>query len=185
MGLLTEPEAAFEYDAVDAFSLQFINQSQFVYPDSTDGGRYLWSFGDGTTSTEPHPQHTFPDAVEYQVTLTAIVCSDTSIYTQTVSTTPTGINPQARAESIRILPPSPNPAASGLPIRIGIEFPHFIQNKTATLRLYDINGRLLHEGKQIGGGVYELPTSGLPAGVYLYGVEWEGNVLDRGKLTLF
>ena len=95
MGLLTEPEAAFEYDAVDAYNVQFINQSQFVYPDSTDGGRYLWSFGDGTTSTEPHPQHSFPDAAEYQVTLTAIVCSDTSIYTQTVSTEPTGINPQA------------------------------------------------------------------------------------------
>ena len=184
MGLLTEPEAAFNYDAVDAYNVQFINQSQFVYPDSTDGGRYLWSFGDGTTSEELHPQHTFPEVAEYEVTLTAIVCSDTSVYTETVSTTPTGINPRARAESIMVLPPSPNPAASGLPIRIGVEFPHFIQNKTATVRLYDINGRLLHQGKQIGGGVYELPTSGL-TGVYLYGVEWEGNVLQRGKLTLF
>ena len=185
MGMLTEPEAAFNYDAVDAFNVQFINQSQYVYPDSIDGGRYLWEFGDGATSTEPHPQHTFPDAAEYEVTLTAIVCSDTSVYTQTVSTTPTGIKPQARAESITILPPNPNPAASGLPIRMGIEFPHFIQNKTATLRLYDINGRLLHEGLQTGGGVYELPTSGLGASIYLYGVEWEGNVLKRGKLTLF
>ena len=185
MGLLTEPEAAFNYDAVDAFNVQFINQSQYVYPDSIDGGRYLWEFGDGATSTEPHPQHTFPDAAEYEVTLTAIVCSDTSVYTQTVSTTPTGIKPQARAESITILPPNPNPTASGLPIRMGIEFPHFIQNKTATLRLYDINGRLLHEGLQTGGGVYELPTSGLGASIYLYGVEWEGNVLKRGKLTLF
>ena len=185
MGLLTEPEAVFNYDAVDSFNVQFINQSQYIYPDSTDGGRYLWSFGDGTTSTEPHPQHTFPDAAEYEVTLTAIVCSDTSVYTETVSTTPTGIKPQARAESIMVLPPSPNPAASGLPIRIGVEFPHFIQNKTALVRLYDINGRLLHEGQQIGGGVYELPTSGLPAGIYLYGVEWEGNALKRGKVTLF
>ena len=185
MGLLTEPEAAFNYDAVDAFNVQFINQSQFVYPDSTDGGRYLWSFGDGTTSTEPHPQHTFPDAAEYEVTLTAIVCSDTSVYTQTVSTEPTGIKPQARGESITVLPPIPNPAASGLPIRIGFEFPHFIQNKTAVVHLYDINGRLLHEGQQTGGGVYELPTSRLTAGMYLYGVEWEGNVLRRGKVTLF
>ena len=150
--MLTEPEAAFSYEAVDAFNVQFINQSQFVYPDSTDGGRYLWSFGDGTTSNEPHPQHTFPEVAEYEVTLTAIVCSDTSVYTQTVSTTPTGIKPQARAESITVLPPSPNPAASGLPVRIGVEFPYFIQNKTALVRLYDINGRLLHEGQQIGGG---------------------------------
>ena len=185
MGLLTEPEAAFEYDAVDAYNVQFINQSQFVYPDSTDGGSYLWSFGDGATSAEPHPQHTYPEVAEYEVTLTAIVCSDTSVYTQTVSTEPTGINPQARAESITVLPPSPNPAASGLPIRIGVEFPHFIQNKAVTVHLYDINGRLLHEGQQIGGGIYELPTSGLTAGIYLYGVEWEGNTLDRGKLMLF
>ena len=185
MGLLTEPVAAFNYDAVDAFNVQFINQSQYIYPDSTDGGRYLWSFGDGTTSNEPHPQHTFPEVADYEVTLTAIVCSDTSVYTQTVSTEPTSINPQARAESITVLPPIPNPAASGLPIRIGFEFPHFIQNKTAVVHLYDINGRLLHEGQQTGGGVYELPTSRLTAGMYLYGVEWEGNVLQRGKLTLF
>ena len=121
----------------------------------------------------------------YEVTLTAIFCNDTVSLSQTVLVEAVGINDLNESCGICVYPPVPNPAASGLPVRMGFEFPHFIQNKTATLRLYDINGRLLHEGKQIGGGVYELPTSGLPAGVYLYGVEWEGNVLDRGKLTLF
>jgi PKD repeat protein len=36
------------------------------------GGRYLWDFGDGTTSTEKNPIHTYQDEGKYAIRLTVI-----------------------------------------------------------------------------------------------------------------
>jgi len=49
---------------------------------------YAWSFGDGTTSTEPNPSHTFAAPGGYTVTLTV--------------TGPTGINAVARTNYVRV-----------------------------------------------------------------------------------
>ncbi|UOR05182.1 gliding motility-associated C-terminal domain-containing protein [Hymenobacter aerilatus] len=38
-------------------------------PIDFDNKQYAWDFGDGTTSTEENPTHTFPDFAEYTVTL--------------------------------------------------------------------------------------------------------------------
>ncbi|MBL8178007.1 MAG: PKD domain-containing protein [Bryobacterales bacterium] len=42
-----------------------------AFQDESEGARtrWLWSFGDGTTSSEQHPQHTYQKAGEYIVTL--------------------------------------------------------------------------------------------------------------------
>lgn len=47
----------------DPYTVEFENHSQ----DFTD---ILWDFGDGTTSTDQNPTHTFPDRGDYLVTLT-------------------------------------------------------------------------------------------------------------------
>lgn len=85
MGLLTVPKAAFTHTTTD-YTAHFSNTSQYVYPDSTDGGHFLWDFGDGTTTTEQAPTHVYPaDTVGvYKVALMGVVCSDTSIYRQSV-----------------------------------------------------------------------------------------------------
>ncbi|MBK9460594.1 MAG: PKD domain-containing protein [Sphingobacteriales bacterium] len=87
MGLLTQPQAAFaaQMDTA-ALRITLQNLSQFVYPDSIDGGHYLWDFGDGATSTQINPTHTYAQGGNYTVTLTAVVCSDTSVFVQEVST---------------------------------------------------------------------------------------------------
>lgn len=93
MGLLTEPQAAFSA-TIDtaALTAAFQNLSDFVYPDSIDGGHYLWDFGDGTFSSEINPTHTYGQAGSYIVQLTAIVCNDTSIAYQSVCA---GVSPAA------------------------------------------------------------------------------------------
>jgi PKD repeat protein len=58
MGLLTEPQAQFSYTNPEGNTIAFQNLSQYVYPDSLDGGHYLWDFGDGFNSNEQNPTHT-------------------------------------------------------------------------------------------------------------------------------
>lgn len=54
--------ADFDY-TVDRFTLTFNDLSSFAES-------YFWEFGDGTTSTESHPSHTFAPNSEYTVRLT-------------------------------------------------------------------------------------------------------------------
>ncbi len=45
---------------------------------------YVWNFGDGNTSTEVHPAHEYEASGFYMVSLTGMVCTDTSVFTHTV-----------------------------------------------------------------------------------------------------
>ena len=84
MGLLTEPQAQYSYTNPQGNTIAFQNLSQFVYPDSLDGGHYIWDFGDGFNSNEQNPTHTYAQAGIYLAKLTAIVCQDTSIMYQSI-----------------------------------------------------------------------------------------------------
>ncbi|MBL7784817.1 MAG: PKD domain-containing protein [Chitinophagales bacterium] len=85
MGLLTEPQAAFSAQTdTTMLTAAFQNLSQFVYPDSIDGGHYVWEFGDGAVSSEINPTHTYAQAGSYEVKLRAVVCSDTSVSMQNI-----------------------------------------------------------------------------------------------------
>ena len=84
MGLLTEPLAQFSYTNPEGNTLAFQNLSQYTYPDSIDGGHYIWDLGDGATSAEINPTHTYAQAGIYLAKLTAIVCQDTSIMYQSI-----------------------------------------------------------------------------------------------------
>ena len=96
MGLQTLPQAMFINSSIDTnYLCVFQNLSQYTYPDSTDGGHYIWDFGDGTpplqTTTDAFIPHYYPNFGTYRVSLTAIVCNDTSTYTQTLNLWATGM----------------------------------------------------------------------------------------------
>jgi PKD repeat protein len=84
MGLLTEPQAQYSYTNPEGNTIAFQNLSQFVYPDSLDGGHYSWDFGDGFNSNEQNPTHTYAQAGVYLAKLTAVVCQDTSLMYQSI-----------------------------------------------------------------------------------------------------
>ena len=66
------PEADFDYSNI-GLTYSFENQS--LYAD-----QYLWNFGDGTTSTDENPEHTFQIEGTYQVSLeTEGFCGENSI----------------------------------------------------------------------------------------------------------
>ncbi|MBK8473494.1 MAG: PKD domain-containing protein [Sphingobacteriales bacterium] len=122
MGLLTLPESAFSYQTLsDGNDVAFLNQSQYAYPDSIDGGYYVWDFGDGSPPSvcgqgyPPNISHSYPSAGQYNVRLWAIVCGDTSLSSVVVvpgsggSGQSVGLQPAVEALPSR-LQVNPNPA---------------------------------------------------------------------------
>ena len=77
---LFQPTAAFTFFATGGGSVEFEDQS------TNNPTSWLWDFGDGNTSTQPNPEHTYAASGTYTVCLTATnnegsdtVCEDVSI----------------------------------------------------------------------------------------------------------
>lgn len=76
--VLDDPVALFTAVVNNGNELVLTNNSQF-------GTSYLWDFGDGNTSTEEEPEHTYSEEGEFTVTLWVYNQCDTSVYTSTVN----------------------------------------------------------------------------------------------------
>ena len=183
MGLLTLPQANFaaQMDTA-ALRITLQNLSQFVYPDSIDGGHYLWDFGDGATSTQINPTHTYAQGGNYTVTLTAVVCSDTSVFVQEVSTWAVGIEasplPPPKEEEIRVLPNPANEQISISPPSGGWGV------QTHTFVLYDVLGKEVARQVLLANGT-SVKTQHLPSGIYLYQIiNPQNQTLQHGKLSI-
>lgn len=91
------------------------SESEYTFTNSTTGAEsYSWTFGDGTSSVEENPSHTYASAGVYEVCLTATNangCSSTVCKQVSVSTT---LNDLLQA-SIEIYP---NPAAEHFTISL-------------------------------------------------------------------
>ncbi|MEO1517638.1 MAG: PKD domain-containing protein [Bacteroidota bacterium] len=73
------PSAAFEVD-ISVLNVRFNNLSQ-------GANRYFWDFGDGNTSTEIQPEHSYANEADYEVFLTAYNDCDSSSYQTSISLT--------------------------------------------------------------------------------------------------
>lgn len=58
----------FSFQLVDGYTIQFVNETE-------NATEFLWDFGDGNTSTEENPIHTYSTNQPYVVTLTTNVCT--------------------------------------------------------------------------------------------------------------
>ena len=148
----------------------FINQSTGV---TQNQGTFSWNFGDGATSVEQNPMHTYTQSGSYTVELQAIVCNDTLIYRQTVVVVATGIPPVEK----KMWTISPNPADTQLTI-------NSVKPLSVTFVLYDVLGRDLAK-QTLSSTTTQLSTAHLPAGVYLYQIiNPQKQTLQYGKLSI-
>ena len=60
------PSVDFSYEIKDNGTVQFTVKSDY----DDDGILYMWNFGDGVTSTEKNPSHTYTEFGTYTVVLT-------------------------------------------------------------------------------------------------------------------
>ncbi|MBK8472172.1 MAG: T9SS type A sorting domain-containing protein [Sphingobacteriales bacterium] len=206
MGLLTEPQAAFAYQTTAGSNLvELVNQSQYVYPDSIDGGHYIWDFGDGSPPFRCGQGYgACPDVVTHEyaaaqgqhtITLRAVVCSDTSAVTASVAL---GSGIGGQSVGVEVVEAIEEAAANPTPTLL-----HFVPNpasntttlhydlsdkkgnsETATLHLYDLVGKLLHTQTLNGQGSYTLDLNSFGQGLYVYDISNSYYTWTRGKLIV-
>ncbi len=190
MGLLTQPQAAFTHYPIDNHAIQFINQTQYAYPDSIDGGYYIWDFGDGAPpylcgqGYEPCApvlthQYALPGA--YTATLTAIVCTDTSVVQHTFST---------QAVSIPQAPPLNPPLASEGGSYSVVVYPNPTQNllhlqdwqNMAAFNLYSLSGKVVCSQNPVTNS--QITIAHLPIGLYIAEAQYKNGATLRQKLLI-
>ena len=78
------PIASFDVGTIDGLTVNFVNAS-------VNATTYNWDFGDGNTSTDANPEHTYAEGGDYTVKLTATNAVGSADASKTVSVIKAGI----------------------------------------------------------------------------------------------
>ncbi len=162
------PTAQFTYSSSE-LTVNFTNQS-------TGATDYLWDFGDGNTSTEENPVHTYATGGAFSVSLNAILqdCEDNS--TVVINVPVVGINESAEDRTFTILP-NPNNG------QFVIETENLINVVQVTI--FDIAGKIIFTREEITSNNPTVPINldGIRKGVYFVKISSDGNDLTK-KLVI-
>ncbi len=149
-------QADFIYSA-NGLTVTFVNQS-------VDASAYFWDFGDGNTSTQANPVHTYQAAQTYTVCLIAYgycgnardtICKDVTVQ-------PLGLEAGALAEAMRVYP---NPVQAMHRLRV-----HYTPG-IASVRLLTLEGKVLQVVQGCACPVQDIRLEGLIRGIYILEVE--------------
>jgi hypothetical protein len=149
---VNQPQAAFNY-AVSGNEVDFNNTSSIP---SSAPLSYTWNFGDGNTSTDASPTHTFTSPGNYLVSLTAENCGILSTISQTLQVSISGNSTSLSDEEIFLL--QPNPANHHLLIRSQL-------SGNAWIEIFNTDGRLLRKF-YLDTPMQIIDVSPFPAGIY-------------------
>ncbi|TXB69461.1 PKD domain-containing protein [Phaeodactylibacter luteus] len=164
----TECQALFVPLQIDSLTYAFLNLS------SDFAATFEWDFGDGQTSTEPLPLHTYAAPGNYEATLTLSTPDGcTSVFTMVLSTTGNGFTGQP---SYRIATATTGPEPAGANARA---YPNPTRSAIQVVwdradagpfsyQLTDMRGRILASGEALPGHVpFAIDMQPWPAGLYL------------------
>ena len=160
-------------DSTGQYSILLINTSSGNAPIS-----YYWDFGDGNTSTQSFPSHTYAGAGTYVVCVTISDNSGcTSTFCDSIVVTnkvnvPFSINVVSPMTSIPVEPTAPELVAFPNPFneRLVVEL-DTDPTESVTLQLLDITGKVVRNEElapnSTGSHQHEFATGALPEGIYL------------------
>ena len=81
-----EPEPTAAVIASFQYEVSETNWAEVTFTNySVNATSHAWDFGDGNTSTETNPTHTFAEGGEYEVTLTATGLDGSASKTETIA----------------------------------------------------------------------------------------------------
>lgn len=148
---------------------------------SANAVAWKWNFGDGGTSTDQHPVHTYSLVNTYVVSLEAKGadgCADTFIDTVVVEGWNTAIEDLENYNSRILVYPNPSE---------GLFYAKFSFDTPAEVDIYitDIVGRVvLNSGqKVVGTEVVQLDISGVSSGIYLLKIKHHGVLFTQRIMT--
>jgi PKD repeat protein len=136
---------------------------------------YAWDFGDGSTSNQPFPTHTYAQPGNYVVCLTVVsaanglTCTDSHCdssayyFRNTAGMTQISVLPDNSPTSIKKITENmeltmlPNPANTFITINTG--------DKTGVIRIYDVVGKEVKQF-QLNGTSKQISVEDLPSGIY-------------------
>lgn len=164
------PDAGFSFNT-DTSSVTFANASQ-------NADSYLWDFGDGSSSPDASPTHTYGSSGSFEVVLTAVNACGASTATQTVTITSGAGSPVLDAWKISV---TPNPASDHLQVRLNLS----AENERVQLTLLDALGRRVvrQEHARLQQAEVLLPVYQLPACIYQLQVLCEEGMAVRKILV--
>lgn len=149
---------------------------------STNASSYLWDFGDGNTSMQTSPTHTYANDGTYAVTLISTGPCGTASDTQTITIITVNIKEPGLVESFRVYP---NPVALSGSISVEMDL-----KKTGMVHfeLTDVAGKRVRTyslfEKKTDKQVFTLKTTGIQAGAYLLTVRLEDMIIRTAKVIL-
>ncbi|MCB9338876.1 MAG: PKD domain-containing protein [Lewinellaceae bacterium] len=157
-------------DTSDYLTVEFTDLSTYA-PTA-----WAWDFGDGSTSQDTSPVHTFPGGGTYEVCLTVSnpYSSDTFCKVLQLGPSATEGRPVPQVE-VSVFP---NPAQSFTNVRLGGDY----LPRNARLTLYAATGHLVHS-QHVTAGWGVVPLEGLASGIYFWEVRDEGRLMESGKLV--
>jgi PKD repeat protein len=164
------PDAVFDYQA-DNLNVSFSNSSDRATS-------FKWNFGDGNTSEETNPSHTYGSSGTYTVELIAFndCGADTTRRTVDVSMR-TGLSEVS--DTFGGLKIYPNPAGNSVMIELPTEI-----TIGYSLKIYSIDGREVRNYALTGEKMINADLNGLTAGIYLCVVESNSAIKAREKLII-
>ncbi len=164
------PAASFEYNA-DFGSAEYTFSNTSINATS-----YHWDFGDGSTSNQINPDHTFTTGGNHTITLTATNgnCTDVNV----VELSGVGVTELSDKNEMTLFP---NPTRDDATLQMT-----FVNASDAQLSLYDIAGKLIFSHNIRNGFGFvnvAIPSSTFQSGIYFLHIQ-TGDVQQTHKLVV-
>lgn len=152
-----------------AISYQWPGAETFLFASIAEGDSYLWEFGDGSTSTERFPTHTYPSTSIYEVCLTVTNACGTDTHCETLDINALGTSLEEAADAALTI--FPNPTSSGFHV-------HLERGTLQSVMLTDALGRAVM-AQPASGQTAHIATDGLAPGLYVATVSTDGGMVQR------
>jgi len=150
-----------------SISYQQPNPARALFSSIAEGQSYFWNFGDGHTSTDRFPTHTYTTGGNFQVCLTVTNACGTDTHCQMVQMSVGIADAEAACLGLTIYP---NPSSSGFQVLLR-------EGALVSIALTDALGRNVSMQAASGSSAH-VPTAGLASGIYFATV-----VTDRGVVV--